>query len=124
MWKNILYTINDLETNVKNAKMAMVSSVGAVANALAGTQIGYYGSSAEADRHLNNVIDYSRCPSCHSSNVSELTEEEFLALSTKQETNSNGISGADEILKYKNLLDQGIITQDEFETKKKQLLGL
>lgn len=31
---------------------------------------------------------------------------------------------ADEILKYKNLLDMGIITQDEFEQKKKQLLGL
>ena len=33
-------------------------------------------------------------------------------------------SSADEILKYKNLLDMGIITQDEFEKKKKQLLGL
>ena len=34
------------------------------------------------------------------------------------------ISGADEILKYKSLLDAGIITQEEFEAKKKQLLGL
>lgn len=33
-------------------------------------------------------------------------------------------SAADEILKYKNLADNGIITQEEFETKKKQLLGL
>ena len=33
-------------------------------------------------------------------------------------------SSADEILKYKNLLDNGIITQDEFEAKKKQLLNL
>lgn len=31
---------------------------------------------------------------------------------------------ADEILKYKNLLDMGAITQSEFESKKKQLLGL
>lgn len=30
----------------------------------------------------------------------------------------------DEILKYKNLLDSGIITQDEFDAKKKQLLEL
>lgn len=30
----------------------------------------------------------------------------------------------DEILKYKKLLDMGAITQDEFEQKKKQLLGL
>ncbi|MBE6760548.1 MAG: SHOCT domain-containing protein [Ruminococcaceae bacterium] len=33
-------------------------------------------------------------------------------------------SAADEILKFKNLLDQGIITQEEFDAKKKQLLGL
>ena len=31
---------------------------------------------------------------------------------------------ADEIRKFKKLADDGIITQDEFETKKKQLLGL
>lgn len=33
-------------------------------------------------------------------------------------------SAADEILKFKNLLDQGIISQVEFEAKKKELLGL
>ena len=33
-------------------------------------------------------------------------------------------SPADEIRKYKALLDDGIITQEEFETKKKQLLGI
>lgn len=33
-------------------------------------------------------------------------------------------SSADEIIKYKKLLDDGIITQEEFKTKKKQLLGL
>ena len=33
-------------------------------------------------------------------------------------------SSADEILKYKNLLDSGIISQEEFDAKKKQLLGL
>jgi len=33
-------------------------------------------------------------------------------------------SRADEILKYKALLDQGIITQEEFDKKKSQILGL
>lgn len=33
-------------------------------------------------------------------------------------------SGADEILKFKELLDQGIITKKEFDAKKKELLGL
>lgn len=33
-------------------------------------------------------------------------------------------SNADELKKYKDLLDSGIITEEEFEAKKKQLLGL
>ncbi|SDY51672.1 Ribosomal protein L7/L12 C-terminal domain-containing protein [Ruminococcaceae bacterium YAD3003] len=33
-------------------------------------------------------------------------------------------SSADEILKFKKLMDEGIITQAEFEAKKKQLLGI
>lgn len=38
--------------------------------------------------------------------------------------NNNIPSVADEILKYKNLLDMEAITQDEFNTKKKELLNL
>lgn len=34
------------------------------------------------------------------------------------------LSAADEIKKFKALLDDGILTQEEFDTKKKQLLGL
>lgn len=34
------------------------------------------------------------------------------------------LSAADEIVKFKALLDQGIITQEEFDFKKKELLGL
>lgn len=33
-------------------------------------------------------------------------------------------SNADELAKYKQLLDNGIITQEEFDAKKKQLLGM
>lgn len=33
-------------------------------------------------------------------------------------------SGADELFKYKSLLDAGVISQEEFDAKKKQILGL
>lgn len=36
----------------------------------------------------------------------------------------NVASNADEVKKFKELLDSGIITQEEFDKKKKQLLGL
>ena len=38
--------------------------------------------------------------------------------------NAQALSAADEILKFKQLLDAGILTQDEFDAKKKQLLNL
>jgi hypothetical protein len=34
------------------------------------------------------------------------------------------VSTTDELRKYKSLLDEGIITQDDFDAKKKQLMGL
>ncbi|MCC0752919.1 DUF4428 domain-containing protein [Clostridioides sp. ZZV13-5731] len=44
--------------------------------------------------------------------------------SIKETDNINTKSVTDEILKYKNLLDLGAITEEEFNTKKKELLNL
>lgn len=38
--------------------------------------------------------------------------------------NYSAVSAADELKKFKELLDMGVITQEEFNAKKKQLLGL
>lgn len=38
-------------------------------------------------------------------------------------TNETPVSVADELIKYKNLLDTGAITQEEFDRKKTQLLN-
>ena len=35
---------------------------------------------------------------------------------------ANGRSAADELKKYKELFDQGVLTEEEFKTKKEQLL--
>lgn len=43
-------------------------------------------------------------------------------INNKQNSSFAG-SAADELKKYKELLDSGIITQEEFDAKKKQLLG-
>ena len=48
-------------------------------------------------------------------------QEQAKAAPVKQEATT---SNADELKKYKDLLDAGIITQEEFDAKKKQLLGL
>lgn len=48
------------------------------------------------------------------------------SLSSKKLTNQSqkSISAADEIVKYKKLADDGVITQEEFEAKKKQMLNI
>ena len=52
-------------------------------------------------------------------NIKELLEEVVIGKKKKSDS-----SAADEIRKFKGLLDDGIITQEEFDAKKKQLLGL
>lgn len=42
----------------------------------------------------------------------------------QQESTIETLSNADEIRKFKELLDDGIISKDEFEKKKNDLLGL
>ena len=41
----------------------------------------------------------------------------------KQNSAGNVVSVADEIIKFKQLLDQGVLTQEEFDKKKKELLN-
>ena len=49
---------------------------------------------------------------------------EFKEKGEENISNTSNISSADEIAKFKKLLDEGIISQEEFCQKKKQLLGL
>lgn len=52
-----------------------------------------------------------------------MTRKNALKESDNKET-ENQTAGADELKKFKELLDSGVITQEEFDAKKKQLLGL
>lgn len=48
---------------------------------------------------------------------------EGIILNRSKAQHAPQISSADEIMKFKTLLDQGIISQDEFDRKKKEILG-
>lgn len=53
----------------------------------------------------------------------QTTNNTFDIKSASEENNSNE-SEADELAKFKKLLDDGVITQEEFDAKKKQIFGL
>ena len=48
--------------------------------------------------------------------------KEYKSLASK--STSNEASSADDLKKYKDLLDTGVISQEEFDAKKKQILGV
>ena len=52
-----------------------------------------------------------------------LQQRQQMQFSQKNETVAS-VSQADELKKYKDLLDAGIISQEEFDSKKKQILGI
>lgn len=59
--------------------------------------------------------------------ISELLierQEKREAEKTKAKVINNSVSSAEELKQFKELLDSGAITQEEFNAKKKQLLGL
>ena len=52
-------------------------------------------------------------------------DEAVVRIEAQKNTGTETVtSSADELKKYKELLDSGVITQEEFDAKKKQLLGL
>lgn len=119
------FSLSDLERNRQNAKSAALSGVAGVAGALSGHYAASGINTQSANNHLNQIVDYEQCPKCHSKDVVALSDEEFERLKQQNATaNQSAPSQADELKKFKDLLDSGVITQEEFDAKKKQLLGL
>ncbi len=79
-----------------------------------------------AENKLNTIRDYYSCPQCNSRKLKRISEKELKEMQGKEKApaTASAISSADELKKFKELLDSGIITQEEFDAKKKQLLGL
>jgi uncharacterized OB-fold protein len=116
------YTDEDVRKNDSNTLLSAISAVGSLASTLGGgTRLDSYAQQRNADRYSDKVIDFSKCPRCNSTHVEPFTGNDNTRGTVTQ---SVAVSSADEIKKFKELLDLGIITQEEFDTKKKQLLGL
>lgn len=56
--------------------------------------------------------------------LTEKTQKILSTLNIMKTNSDNIINSTDELLKYKKMLDENIITQEEFDAKKKELLNL
>ena len=117
------YTGKDVAQNREQAKKALSASVTAIFTAGSNTSAT---SLNRADHALNQIVDYNKCPQCGSPYLTIISKEEYEQEQQKKSGQNTNVSPspADELKKFKELLDSGIITQEEFDTKKKQLLGL
>ena len=119
------YNEADIKKNQSNAKAAVLSSIGGIGGALGGAYAASAVNNSNAQNSLDKIVDFNRCPKCNSTKLSILSEEEFKNISAQNNAvPQSSSSAADELKKFKELLDMGVITQEEFDAKKKQLLGL
>lgn len=88
-------------------------------------KVGIMGSSLQSAKDGNTVI--LRAFNKKTPKESEQLYELLLSKIEEHKSSTNiepgALSEADELRKYKKLLDEGIITQIEFDNKKKQLLS-
>ncbi len=121
--KIFCYTLEDLAENKRKARSAVLSSIGGIAGGLSGNYAASATSNQTAADEINRMIDYDKCPSCGSRDLADITDEDIAKINAQQNGQST-VSSADELKKFKELLDMGVITQEEFDQKKRQLLGL
>lgn len=119
------YNQADIAKNKSNARQATISSIGGIAGALGGAYAASAVNNSNAQNSLDKIVDFNRCPQCNSTDLSIISDEEFEAVKVQNNTTQQAtVSAADELKKFKELLDMGAITQEEFDAKKKELLGL
>lgn len=122
------YNVDDVKRNRQLAKSAIADGVSGLSQAIGGTIVGSQVAQMSADNKLNQIVDYSKCPKCNSSDVKVLSDAEWETekknINNTATPTASAPSAMDEIKKLKELLDMGAITQEEFDAKKKQLLGL
>lgn len=87
--------------------------------------IGYIGNGMSVPYNTIQFAEYRNDANKTIEGIEVILEEARKVKENVQKAaNVNGTSAADEIMKFKNLLDMGVITQEEFDAKKNQLLGL
>ena len=120
----------------QGVKEIMLSSITAIQLKKAGIlTVGYIQFSVlggvESRRGLNEAVDDENTVTFDSpqTKTAEAIKNKIYELQNQAKGNNgviqnivNQVSGADEILKYKQLLDAGVLTQEEFDRKKQEIL--
>lgn len=110
--KIFCYTLEDVSENNRKQLAAGLSALGAISSSFSGNRYDMYEQNKIANSSGNAVVDFDRCPHCGSRDITDVSNE----------NKKDEIDVVQELKKYKELLDSGIISQEEFDKKKKELL--
>lgn len=104
------YTDKDISANTTKSIGSLASALAGIGSAFSGNMMTMHVAGSAMSR-TQAPTDFEKCPSCNSTNTELMRDD--------------GITPAaiEELKKYKELLDLGIITQDEFDEKKKAVLS-
>ena len=122
------YTPLDVAKNYSLQRQAKYSSIASVTGAMSGSVVASTVNQMNASNATSRIVNYNVCPSCGSRDLQILSKEEYekeakAKNAPAQNVVQAALSPAEELKNFKELLDMGIISQDEFDAKKKQLLG-
>jgi hypothetical protein len=122
------YTFAEMDEQINQMQSAARAMGGALLTTIATSRLLGSVESGNAQARVNSAKEkldaLSRCPNCRSKDATEITAEEAAEIRKNAAAPAQTDSSTDELRKYKSLLDDGIISQEEFDAKKKQLLGL
>ncbi|MBE5769021.1 MAG: hypothetical protein E7333_05465 [Clostridiales bacterium] len=117
------YTNRDAESNRQLEMDILDKELSAARNTLFVSRVTGGAEYQQAETMRSRVKDFKHCPKCHSAELEEISKEEQ-AKAQAPAAPAPAVFAMDELKKLKELLDLGIVTQEEFDQKKKQLLGL
>ena len=118
------YTQKEWDENITSSVGAGLAGIGLIASALGGSALSTHMSRETLDSASSKVKDYTKCPKCNSSDLTDIADEAGVKVVSEIGAENSKVSAVEELKQLKELLDMGILTQEEFDAKKKQLLGL
>ncbi|WP_022761971.1 hypothetical protein [Butyrivibrio sp. AD3002] len=83
--KVFCYTDQDLKNNSTARAMTAISAVGTIAAVFGGTRLDAYALDAKTDRESKKIVDYDHCPNCHSTNLTSLSDLDWIAYCKEQQ---------------------------------------
>ena len=117
----ICYTETDLKNSRENQALTSVYSLRYFLNSFGGSSYDKYENAKLANSANSRIVDYSKCPNCHSSDLTDVICDNSNPCASSKNLDKNDI---EKIMQYKKLYDEGILTKEEFDAKKKELLDL